>query len=143
MTVCERRGFVTLHFVVLGQPPSKSNRRRFVRIKGQPRLIRSEETLAFSESFVYQTNSMVVEYQDLLPLHTFIVFEATIYYASDHSDLSAETVLDCCQRAGIIENDRDVRNIRLTNAYDKKNPRVEITISGLSAGKTVTKGDSK
>jgi len=140
-----------IKFTILGQPCSKSNRRRLVTFHGRPSLIKSAEALAYESSFEKQ-----------LPPAARVMFDAPVrvtmhvYYANELSDLDATLILDCMQARfkrfkgrlyevrpdefaygkgerkliskGVYVNDRLVREKHIYHHIDKKNPRTEIEV---------------
>lgn len=62
------------------------------------------------------------------PLTKDLIVVATLLYPSNRQDLDASLVFDCLQRAGVIKNDRQLREQHLYHALDKINPRVELAL---------------
>lgn len=54
--------------------------------------------------------------------------EIIVYYPSMRSDVDVEGVYDLLQKAGVVRNDRYIRQKSVIGRVDKKDPRVEITI---------------
>ena len=106
--------------IVLGQLPRKSNGRRKTRWGG---LIKSQDALDYEVSFIFQIpNELRLHLTDKISL------TATIYYRSNRSDLSDELLCDCIEKAGIIKNDRQIKEKHLYCRVDKENPRVEFEL---------------
>lgn len=109
------------HLVVYGEPASKANGRRMVRIGGISRSIKSQKALDYSDAFNLQVKSVepLLEGELAMTLH--------IYYASQRPDLDESLILDLLQ--GILyKNDRQVRERHTHHFVDKLNPRVEIWV---------------
>jgi Holliday junction resolvase RusA-like endonuclease len=109
------------HLVVTGEPASKANGRRVVRIGGVSRSIKSKKALSYADAFLSQV-------QPLLPLmEGELAMTLHIYYASQRPDLDESLILDLLQ--GILyKNDRQVRERHVYHYIDKLNPRTEIWI---------------
>ena len=88
--------------IIFGEPASKSNSRRMVRLGGVSRLIKSEKALNYSDVFKQQCRPLAkLMTGDLrVTLH--------IYYASRRPDLDETLILDLMQGL-IYENDRQVK----------------------------------
>jgi Holliday junction resolvase RusA-like endonuclease len=107
--------------MVQGEPASKANGRRVVKIGGVSRSIKSKKALAYADAFLLQAK----------PVDPLLEGELTvtmkIYYANQRSDLDESLVLDLLQ--GILyKNDRQVREKHIEHFIDKANPRVEVWI---------------
>lgn len=55
----------------------------------------------------------------------------TVYYPSMRSDLDCAHLYDLLQKAGVVRNDRYIREKHEVARVDKDNPRVEIQIEEL------------
>jgi Holliday junction resolvase RusA-like endonuclease len=131
-----------VRFTILGEPASKANRRRLVRIKGKPAFIKSEKALAYELAAALQ-----------IPQSACVMFTEPvrvtmrIYYATERPDLDESVVLDVlqarfstskdgarrfCVRAGVYVNDRQVREKHIYHAIDRKNPRAEIEVEEIA-----------
>ncbi len=106
---------------ILGQPYSKANSRKLVRINGVSRLIKSNEALSYLEYFQHQCPVLDPMFEDD------VCVVMTIYYASQRPDLDESLILDAMQ-GFIYRNDRQVRSKVIHHAIDKDNPRAEITV---------------
>ena len=106
---------------ILGEPASKANSRRVVRIGGMSRLIKSAKALSYSDMFKQQCPVLpVLMTGDLIvTMH--------IYYASRRPDLDESLILDLLQGC-IYLNDRQVKERHTYWHLDKLNPRSEILI---------------
>jgi Holliday junction resolvase RusA-like endonuclease len=109
------------HLVVNGEPASKANGRRVVRIGGISRSIKSKKALSYADAFLLQVKPVepLLEGELAMTLH--------IYYASQRPDLDESLILDLLQ--GILyKNDRQVRERHVYHSIDKLNPRTEIWV---------------
>lgn len=110
--------------IIFGEPASKANSRRVVRIAGQSRLIKSSKALTYSEHFRKQV-------RPIDPLITNDVrITMKIYYASRRPDLDESLILDLLQGL-IYVNDRQVKEKHIYWGLDKKCPRAEIIVDVL------------
>ena len=110
--------------IIFGEPASKSNSRRMVRLGGLSRLIKSEKALNYSDVFKQQCRPLAkLMTGDLrVTLH--------IYYASRRPDLDETLILDLMQGL-IYENDRQVKERHAYWGLDPENPRAEILIERI------------
>ena len=110
--------------IIFGEPASKANSRRVVRIAGQSRLIKSSKALTYSEHFRKQV-------RPIDPLITNDVrITMKIYYASRRPDLDESLILDLLQGL-IYVNDRQVKEKHIYWGLDKEYPRAEIIVDVL------------
>jgi hypothetical protein len=117
-------------FTIYGEPASKANSRRAVRIAGSSRLIKSAKALSYSK--VFRQQLPIVE----KPLELPCVAEIIIWYASRRPDLDESLILDLLQvdekkygdTKGVILNDRQVREKHIYWRLDPDNPRCEIKL---------------
>jgi len=107
--------------IVYGQPQRKDNSRRLIknRSTGKPMIIKSAKALSYVESFIRQVPKPL-----RVNIDTPIAVTLTMYYQSNRSDLSAELIYDCLQKAGVIKNDRQIVEAHHYKRIDKANPRV-------------------
>jgi len=110
--------------IIFGEPASKANSRRVVRIAGQSRLIKSSKALAYSEHFRRQ----VTPISPLLECDVRVTMK--IYYASRRPDLDESLILDLLQGL-VYVNDRQVKEKHIYWGLDKACPRTEIAVEGL------------
>ena len=106
---------------ILGEPASKANSRRVVRIGGMSRLIKSAKALSYSDMFKQQCPVLPVLMTGDL------VVTMHIYYASRRPDLDESLILDLLQGCAYL-NDRQVKERHTYWHLDKVNPRSEILI---------------
>lgn len=121
--------------VIEGPLPSMKNGRRIVtrgaRGFGRPVSIKSEDALGFFAK-VRDAFWVAVAEQTInagsVPMKGRLVLTATVYYPSLRSDLDVELLKDSLQAAGLIENDRWIREEHLVAEVDRERPRVEFTV---------------
>lgn len=110
--------------IIFGEPASKANSRRVVRIAGQSRLIKSNKALTYSERFRKQV-------RPISPLiETDVRVTMKIFYASRRPDLDESLILDLLQGV-IYVNDRQVKEKHIYWGLDKDNPRTEVIVDVL------------
>jgi Holliday junction resolvase RusA-like endonuclease len=114
----------SLSQIIFGEPASKANSRRVVRIGGMSRLIKSKKALTYSDVFRQQCGKLpALMTGDLrITLH--------IFYASRRPDLDESLILDLMQGL-IYENDRQVKERHCYWGLDPENPRSEIIIEKI------------
>jgi len=113
-----------LSLKIFGEPASKANSRKVVRIGGVSRLIKSKKALTYSEAFKAQCTP-------LSPLMSGDVrVTMKIYYASRRPDLDESLILDLLQDVVYI-NDRQVKEKHIYWGLDKENPRTEMLIERI------------
>lgn len=110
--------------IIYGQPPSKSNGYRIVRICGHGGLSKTKALKDYEQKFFMQCglrNSCIGKRFKL---------EVDIYFESDRPDLdnALKVILDCLQGSRVIKNDRLCTELRARKLIDKVNPRIEFTI---------------
>jgi Holliday junction resolvase RusA-like endonuclease len=112
---------------ILGEPASKANSRRIVRLGSKLRVIKSEKGLAYIEAVARQVPELPAQEQLLEP----ICMTAHIYYASRRPDLDPSLILDALQ-GRVYRNDRAVREMHLYHHLDRDNPRAEILLEEMT-----------
>lgn len=107
-----------------GQPPSKSNSYRIVRIAGRAALCKTPQLKKYEESFFMQCSLRGRKIGRRFKL------SVDIYYRSDLPDLDngLKVILDCLQSCKAIKNDRLCAEIDARKLIDKESPRIEFTI---------------
>ena len=114
---------------ILGEPASKANSRRIVKIKGVTRVIRSAKALRYAAEFTRQC-------QTLYPLldhdGSKLLVVLDIHYRTRRPDLDESLILDLLQHRA-YRNDRSVRAKIVRWHLDKENPRSRIRILRLPA----------
>ena len=117
-------GTQALAQIIFGEPASKANSRKVVKIAGQSRLIKSSKALAYAEHFKKQM-------RPIDPLITQDVrVTMKIFYASRRPDLDESLILDLLQ-GFIYVNDRQVKEKHIYWGLDKDCPRTEIIVDVL------------
>jgi Holliday junction resolvase RusA-like endonuclease len=97
-------------------------------------LIKSKE----ARTYVKEFQAAVPEaYRDLNygTLDEDLRLDIIIWYTSRRPDLSIELVKDCLEEAGIIKNDRYVREEHIYGFVDKENPRVTLRLYRIPPGR--------
>ena len=114
----------SISLYILGEPASKANSRKIVRIGNVSRLIKSHKALSYSEAFRAQCP----------PLATLMDGDVRvtmrIYYATRRPDLDESLILDLMQGL-IYVNDRQVKERHTYWGLDPANPRSEIIVEEL------------
>ena len=119
---------LALSMTILGEPGRKSNQRRIVRNNktGKAMLIKSQKALDYSASFLAQvpeeTKRGIGGPKEPLALW------AVIHYASNRPDVSTELIQDLLEKAGVISNDRHLKQLIIFGSIDRENPRVELRL---------------
>ena len=124
---------VSVAFVILGQVPSLKNSRpiRRNRKTGKPFSARSDEAQRYIADFGL---SVPLEYRNIGlggPNKALLRAIVTVFYSSWRSDLDLAIVYDCLQHAGIVSNDRWIREKHEYAEVDPNNPRVEIVLEEM------------
>jgi len=112
--------------VILGEPVSKANSRRVVKVGGMVRVIKSAKALAYVEEVARQVPELPEELQLRAPIR----MTAHIHYASRRPDLDPSLILDALQ-GRVYRNDRAVREMHLYHHLDRENPRAELTLEEI------------
>lgn len=114
-----------LSLKIFGEPASKANSRRVVRIGGMSRLIKSHKALTYSDVFKRQVRDM-----HIVPVHGDVRVTMHIWYASRRPDLDESLILDLLQGVAYL-NDRQVKEKLIYWHLDPAEPRSEITVEQL------------
>ena len=117
-------GAQALVMIIRGEPASKANSRKVVRIGGMSRLIKSAKALTYSDMFKAQAKPI-----DPL-IETDVRVTMFIFYASRRPDLDESLILDLLQGVAYV-NDRQVKEKHIYWGLDKDNPRAEIIVDVL------------
>lgn len=119
-------GMQAISRIIFGEPASKANSRKVVRIGNVSRLIKSAKALNYSEVFKQQCR----------PLATLLTGDLRvtmhIFYASRRPDLDESLILDLMQDL-IYENDRQVKEKHVYWGLDPERPRTEILVECIPA----------
>ena len=117
-------GLQAISQIIFGEPASKANSRRVVKIGNVSRLIKSAKALTYTEVFKQQCR----------PLATLMTGDLRvtmwIYYASRRPDLDESLILDLMQ-GSIYENDRQVKEKHIYWGLDPERPRTEIIVERI------------
>jgi Holliday junction resolvase RusA-like endonuclease len=114
-------GLQAISQIIFGEPASKANSRKVVRIGGMSRLIKSSKALKYSEMFKRQCSPL----GQLMTGDLRVIMR--IYYASRRPDLDESLILDLMQGL-IYENDRQVKEKHIYWGLDPEKPRTEIIV---------------
>lgn len=110
--------------IIFGEPASKANSRKVVRIGGMSRLIKSQKALNYADAFKLQCKRLPKLMTGDLRVTIWI------YYASRRPDLDESLILDLLQGC-VYENDRQVKEKHIYWGLDKDKPRAEIIVEKL------------
>jgi len=113
--------------VILGHLQSKSNSRRIVRYGSKIASIKSASALDFEALATLQLKRQWRK----KPLKGDVGVEVTVWYPSKRNDLDPSLLFDVMQKAGIYENDRQIRQYTAFKEWDKLNPRVKVDVYSL------------
>jgi len=114
-------GLQAISQIIFGEPASKANSRKVVRIAGMSRLIKSSKALKYSDTFKQQCSPLGA----LMAGDLRVIMK--IYYASRRPDLDESLILDLMQGL-IYTNDRQVKEKHIYWGLDPENPRTEIIV---------------
>lgn len=122
---------MSFSFVIQGEERSLKNSRIITRSGNRPRLIKSSAYRSWERAAILQLNTQWHEEPLEGPL-----WISVISYFSTRRMLDLDNMLagafDVLERAGIIENDRQVESVDGSRkALDRENPRVEIEIQEM------------
>ena len=118
------QGLQAISQIIFGEPASKANSRKVVRIGGMSRLIKSSKALKYSEMFKQQCSPLA----ELMAGDLRVIMR--IYYASRRPDLDESLILDLMQGL-IYENDRQVKEKHIYWGLDPEKPRTEIIVERI------------
>jgi Holliday junction resolvase RusA-like endonuclease len=107
--------------IIFGEPASKANSRRVVKIGNVSRLIKSSKALNYSEVFKQQCRPLA----SLMTGDLRVTMR--IFYASRRPDLDESLILDLMQGL-IYENDRQVKEKHVYWGLDPERPRTELMV---------------
>jgi len=108
-------------FTAIGEPASKANSRKFVRIKGRSAFIKSDKALAYVQSLGLQCPRL-----DPL-IEGNLIVAIRIFYASKRPDLDESIILDVMQ-GKIYKNDRQVKQKHIYWDLDRQDPRIIVAV---------------
>lgn len=119
-------GCVEIAFTVLGQCWSLKNGHGW----GRGRSWKNPKAVKFEKDFLLQVPPEVRQLglgSDKTPLRA----NVSVYYPSWRQDVDVEIVWDLLQKAGVVSNDRWIREKHIYGHVDKDNPRVEIRLEEI------------
>jgi Holliday junction resolvase RusA-like endonuclease len=112
-----------------GELASKANSRMVARRKGKkPWVIKSPKARAWLRGAVLILGAR----RPPEPLEGELILHARIWYQTERPDLDVSLLCDALQLAGIIGNDRQIREQHLTHSIDRANPRISLKLSSRS-----------
>jgi Holliday junction resolvase RusA-like endonuclease len=115
---------------ILGQPASKSNGRQIVLRRSRKTgktyksPIKSDAALNYVDSALWQLKSL----KPREPIGEDVSLTCHIWYEDRRSDLDESLVMDVLQAAGILQNDRQIRQKHIFGYVDKHRPRAVIVL---------------
>jgi len=115
--------------IVYAECASKANSRKFALVRGKPMFIKAEKALAFEKAAV----AMMWLKRPAAPFDCDLKVTCRIYYPTRRNDLDPSLCWDCLQKAGVIANDRLLKEQHIHWGLDPAQPRVEITLEELVA----------
>ena len=109
-------------FEILGEPASKANQRKLVKIHNRIVPIKSKKALSYVNGFKKQCPQLdpIIECD--------VAIDIMIYYGSRRPDLDESLILDCLQGL-VYKNDRQVKKKTIYWGLDKDNPRAIIRLT--------------
>lgn len=116
---------------ITGEPASKSNSRRIVRIHGNTRIIKSKKALEYRDNFLSQVSPPDV------PIEGDVELEVVVWYKTRRPDLDISLIMDLLQEGLVIVNDRQIKVIKAYHQLDKLNPRSSIGLRRVSPDLTL------
>lgn len=116
-------------YVIEGEPASKKNSNRIVRVKGRPCIIPNKGYLEYCERAKVSLSERLLPQPIFFPIELRVVYYRSSKRRVDKTNLES-AVCDVLVENGIIADDcRDIcYDIRGRVDYDKTHPRTEITI---------------
>lgn len=114
--------------IILGQPPSKSNSYRIVKIGNHSSLAKTPALKKYESSFYKQCSLRDANISGFFELYV------DAFFQSNQPDLdnSLKVILDCLQLCKAIKNDRYCTKVVARKFIDKNNPRIEFSISEVA-----------
>ena len=116
--------------VVYGEPASKANSRKIVKIKGRPVSIKSDKARAYEKSFKEQMEKLASRQL----LEGDVKVDILIYYKTRRPDLDESVILDCMQ-GFIYANDRQVKQKHIYWGLDREQPRTHIRVTPMETSR--------
>jgi len=109
---------------IMGEPASKANARRLVKIKNRIAFIKSKKALSYSRNFEAQCPVSDTLYEEDLAV------AMKIYYKSKRPDLDESLILDLLQGKA-YKNDRAVKIKYIEWGLDRELPRTYIVLGPI------------
>jgi len=109
---------------IMGEPASKANARRLVKIKNRIAFIKSKKALSYSRNFEAQCPVSDILYEEDLAV------AMKIYYKSKRPDLDESLILDLLQGKA-YKNDRAVKIKYIEWGLDRELPRTYIVLGPI------------
>ena len=119
--------FVT---TIEGEPASKANSRRLVKIRERFAFIKSKKALAYSKQFEAQCPVCDTLYEEDLAI------AMKIYYHSKRPDLDESLILDLLQKK-VYKNDRSIKSKYILWGLDRKFSRTLIVVGPIKKEKEI------
>lgn len=126
--------------IVHGPLPNKSNRRQLVR----GRVIKSKEAIEFDQKIIGLAKDLGLQQlvgatskDDVRKRIPFLELRVVVYGENFARDLDCELLPDCLQHAGLINNDRAIREKHYWWALDQGDPRIEFEVRYLGKGAVI------
>jgi Holliday junction resolvase RusA-like endonuclease len=119
-----------MNYVIEGPPLSVNNSKAAVPVRGKLRMITTRKAREWKAAATWGLKSQKGTRPTINGPCTVAMFVYLKTSAGD-ADNYIKAALDALQDAGIIGNDRQVRQVSATKAKDAKRPRVEINIETL------------
>ncbi len=116
-------------FTATGEPASKANSRRLVRLGGRLVSIKSAKAISYAQAFQLQCPRLPEPYPGD------VAVEIRIWYSSRRPDLDESVILDGMQ-GRIYVNDRQVKEKHVIWALDQDNPRTWVRVYSLPPSDT-------
>ena len=110
---------------ILGEPASKANSRRLVRIGQKVRSIKSKKALEYAKGFELQCPIRKEIFEED------VAVAMKIFYRTRRPDLDESLILDLLENK-VYKNDRLVKYKSIEHGLDREEPRTIIAISKLS-----------
>ena len=119
------RVLALIELLIHGQPYSKANSRRVVKIDGKVRVIKSAEALSYAASAALQARAQM---RGAAPLEGRLFASIEMFYRDERADLDESALLDALQGIAYV-NDRQVRERLTVHRIDKTSPRTSIRLT--------------
>ena len=106
---------------IVGEPASKANSRRLVKIKKRYAFIKSKKAINYSKDFTLQCPVYDTLYEEDLAI------ALKIYYKSKRPDLDESLILDILQ-GKVYKNDRSIKLKYVQWGLDRQFPRILVVL---------------